>query len=631
MDRASESQAPPILLAALIFVLGLEMVRFHVASLGWYQRDTLGVGALDLIPVAVVPFSLGILLPVLSWVMSLRACLWLGVSIVVGARLVTQVVIEPAADHWASGVGVAAFFGSLMVLVGLGRSVMVAGVLLGVTLDSAIKAQGASLDLAYRPGLAALVAVLVMSAAALYLVATADIGSRVGPGWRGGVTLVGLGPFLFVQYLVLQSQGWVSEVIGIRSEVAALAIVALNLVALWLATRVDPSPAITALATVVVGAAAITAEGPPLLFGILVFGAIPAAGLLWAALVPDLRRHSIAPSSLYLLVASLVFLGVGFAYYLPLDLHLGITQAQVRIFGAALLMAFGLAAVFRRPAGALGIPARAVPMLAVVTLLLSASALVGNRTLSPPPESGPLRVMSYNIHQSFGTGGEMDVDEVARVILDSGATVVGVQELARGGLLNAGTDLLALLGHRLGWEHVAYFGTTDPVWGNAILSRYPLGEIERVYLPTQGTPFRRGYLAAPVDTPIGTVLFVNTHLQHVNDADDHAVDPEADLYPVHEAQLDVVLREWDSRRPAVLVGDLNARPEWRQVEEVVAAGWVDSWAAAGSGPGYTANAADPEYRIDYVFHTLDLETVWVGVIESQASDHFAVVADVSTE
>lgn len=81
----------------------------------------------------------------------------------------------------------------------------------------------------------------------------------------------------------------------------------------------------------------------------------------------------------------------------------------------------------------------------------------------------------------------------------------------------------------------------------------------------------------------------------------------------------------------MLVGDLNARPGWRQVEELLGAGWVDSWAEAGSGDGFTSNAADPQHRIDYVFHTTDLAAVDVEVIESQASDHFAVVADITRE
>jgi endonuclease/exonuclease/phosphatase family metal-dependent hydrolase len=168
------------------------------------------------------------------------------------------------------------------------------------------------------------------------------------------------------------------------------------------------------------------------------------------------------------------------------------------------------------------------------------------------------------------------------------------------------------------------------VWGNGILSRYPLGEIERILLPRVGTPYQRGYLAAPVETPEGEVLFISTHLQHINDSAAHDEDPEADLYPVHHEQLAVTIEEWDGRQPAVLVGDLNARPGWRQVTELLDAGWVDAWAEAGSGDGFTSYAADPQHRIDYVFHTIDMTTISVEVIESQASDHFPVVADITT-
>ncbi len=123
-----------------------------------------------------------------------------------------------------------------------------------------------------------------------------------------------------------------------------------------------------------------------------------------------------------------------------------------------------------------------------------------------------------------------------------------------------------------------------------------------------------------------TFLFISTHLQHVNDRAVHDVDPEGDLYPVHHEQLATVLEAWGGRTPAVLVGDLNARPGWRQVMEVLDAGFVDAWEQAGSGPGYTSNAANPRHRIDWILHTADLRATDAVVIESMASDHFAVAA-----
>lgn len=619
------------LLIALVFVFGMGMARFHFGSLGWYQRDTIGIGAIDLIPLALAPFLGGVALPLLSRVLTLRYALGLGAAILVAGRVVTQLAADPAFDHWASGLAVAAIVGLLPLLLSLGREAMVAGVLVGITLDSAIKALGSSLDLAYRPGAAALAATIAIAIALLYLTVTVPIPARAGPRWGPAVTLIGLGPYLFAQYLVLQSPGWISELTTLPSGLVTVGITILNLVGIWLAQRLGGLRSAVALAALLVAAPVVIAEGPGLVFAVLVLLGIPAAGVLWAGMVPDTPGTAVTPAAVTFTTGMILFLLFGFAYYLPLDLHLGFVQAQVRVAAALVLVLFGLAAALsRRLVPADSVP-EGIPLLASLALLLPLVGLVPAGSLPPPPEEGPVRFMAYNLHQAFGTNGEMDVAAIAEVILDDGASVVGLQEVARGGLLNANTDLVHLLGERLGWEHVVFAGTTDPVWGNAILSRYPLGEEERSLLPRVGTLYQRGYLATPVETPEGEVLFISTHLQHVNDPDTHDDDPEADLYPVHHEQLAVVIEKWGGRTPAVLVGDLNARPDWRQVEELLEAGWVDAWAEAGSGDGFTSNAADPQFRIDYVFHTPDLTTVSVEVIESQASDHFAVVADLGLE
>lgn len=618
-----------LLLTALVFLLGVEMARFHFGSLGWYQRDTLGVGALDLIPVAIVPFLAGLLLPVLSRWLTLRLSLGLGAVIIAAARIANQLVDDPAVDHWTSGVAVAALVGLLPLLLSLGREVLVGGVLLGITLDGAIKGLGSTLDLAYRPGIAAQAATIALAAAVVYLAVVVEIPARAGPRWAPAVALIGFGPYLFVQYLVLQSPGWISEQTALSAGLVAVGITVLNIAGIWLARRFGGSRGLVALAAVLAAAPVAFAEAASPLFTVLVVLGIPAAGLVWAGMVPDTSATAVTPAAVTLTAGAVLFLMVGFAYYLPLDLDLGFTQAQVRVAGAVLLVVFGIyAAAIRRPIVTETVPS-GIPLLASAALVLPLVGLFGSSTLASPAETGPVRYMSYNLHQAFGTSGEMDVDAIAQVIEQSGATVVGLQEVARGGLLNANTDLMYLLGEQLGWEHTLFFGTTDPVWGNAILSRYPLGEAEQRLLPKVGTPYQRGYLAATVQTPEGEVLFISTHLQHINDPDVHDEDPEADLYPVHHEQLAVIIEEWSERRPAVLVGDLNARPGWRQVEELLAAGWVDSWAEAGSGDGFTSNAADPRHRIDYVFHTPDLTTMDVEVIESQASDHFAVVADIT--
>lgn len=608
---------------ALVFLLTIEMVRFHVASLGWYQRDTLGVGAIDLIPIAVIPFLGAALLPILTGLISVRTAWTIGLTGLVIGRVMTQVVADPGIVHWTSALAVASGLGLLTLAVGLGRMVFTLGLVAGIAIDAAIKAQGRSLDLAHRAGFTPVVAMVLIASALVYLAASAPPEGRHGPVWRSAGSLIGIGPLLFVQYLVLQSPGWISSVTGIPGRWAGLAIVVLDLIALGLVSRTGARPALTLAAVVAALGAMLASAGPGWLFGIAAALAIVLAGPLVAALVPEPDQPRVAPGAVALTVGYLLFLIVGFAYYLPLDLHIGVEQPGARLIGAILLAVAGLAVVGRSTE-----PTHTLPgWVATLVVLPLAGLLInplGTSGLGPVPAEGPATFMAYNIHQAFGTGGEMGVAAVAEVIAEGDASVVGLQEVARGGLLNAGTDLLTLLGAE--WEYSAFFGTTDPTWGNAILSRHPLGEVERVLLPKEGTPYQRGYLAAPADTPIGEVLFISTHLQHVDDPAVHATDPEGDLYDVHTAQLGTVGEAWAGRTPAVLVGDLNARPEWQQVADLLDAGWVDAWAEAGDGPGYTANAALPEYRIDYVFHTPDLTTDGVRLIESQASDHFAVVA-----
>src|SRR5690606_2236493 len=236
-ERSTRSRISLTVLAALVFLVGIELARFQFGSLGWYQRDTLGVGALDLIPLALAPFLAGLSIPLASRVLSLSTTLRSGLVLLVAARLVVQFSGDPAVDHLASAGGVAAFVGLLALLAGTARSVLVGGILAGITLDAAFKAVGSSLDLAYRDGWAPALATLVVAAAIVFLGFTTEVERRAGPGWLAGATLAGLGPFLFVQYLVLQAVGWNAELTGVGAGLTSLRIVLLNLAALWLAAR----------------------------------------------------------------------------------------------------------------------------------------------------------------------------------------------------------------------------------------------------------------------------------------------------------------------------------------------------------------------------------------------------------
>lgn len=627
-----QSRIARILFASLVVVFGLQSMRFLFGSLSWYLRDTLGIGVLDLIPIAFAPFLLAGLIPLLVRWIPFQRVLFSATLVLVVARLVNQIAADPMVDFWASSVATFAFVGLLPFLFGLGRSAMVGGVLIGLAIDSAIKGLGLSLDLAYQPGWRSVVAVVALGLGIGW--AHNNIGALEKAGARpvAGISLLGLAPFLFIQMLLLQSQGWTSAVTGVSGPTAQLRIAVLNAVAVFLAYRLAGNRAMFGVCLGLVVVAVLAAEGNAAAYNLLSLVAIPAAGVVWAGLVPEPDGTRMGASSFYLIAGASFFLAFGLAYYVPLDMNLGFDAPAVRFAAAISLAALGVAAMVREhPGFRAGHADWVFAAGAAVLPLLAFFAALGAETESAEAAEDPIRFVSYNVHSAFDIDGSLDVAGIAEVIADTRADVVGLQEVPRGQLLSANTDLLTLLQLELGFEHVAFFGTTDPVWGNAILSRYPIVDVATDYLPRVGTPMRRGSLGALVTIGDRNVLVINTHLQHVNDSDVHDEDPEADLLPVHTEQINVILGQWGGQTPAVLMGDFNARPDWAQIGMVTSAGWVDTWAEAGSGDGFTSNAADPKYRIDYIFHTSDMTATDVGVIQSTASDHFAVVADLSFE
>lgn len=619
-----------LLLIVFVFVFGFQSMRVLFGSLTWYLRDTLGVGVIDLVPISLAPFLLGAVVPIVSKFLGVRRSLWLGVTLLLGARIAIQVLSRPGGDYWASSVATLAFVGLVPLLFNVGRTTFSMGVVLALAVDSAIKGLGLSLDLAYQPGWRPVLAVVAISLAIIWsLLSSGDVRRR-GVSWASGPRLLALAPFLFFELLIFQSPGWASEVVGVPAVVVQVVIAGLNIGAVFVMTRFRANRPVYVLAVLTVSGAALTAEGGAVVFGIFLCLAILLGGVLLEGALPSEDSRSATASSTYLTLGLIGFLVFGLAYYLPLDLSLGFDQAAVRIAGAVLLFVFGLVGLRGRakPSG-LGGGEWVFAAAAFLLPLAGAIAAVSSGTRSIPSDNGTVRFMSYNLHSAFNTDGALDVEAIAQVIEDSEAEVVGLQEVPRGRLLSGTTDLLLQLQVRLGFEHVAYFGTTDPVWGNAILSRFPIVDTEAEYLPQAGTPLRRGYLGASLDIDGVELLVISTHLQHVNDQDFHDLDPEADLLPVHTAQIVTILDTWGGQSPAILMGDFNARPEWAQISMLFEAGWVDSWVEAGIGDGYTSNAADPKYRIDYVFHTDDVAAIDAGILNSTASDHFPVVVDVT--
>ncbi|SCG62750.1 endonuclease/exonuclease/phosphatase family protein [Micromonospora humi] len=269
---------------------------------------------------------------------------------------------------------------------------------------------------------------------------------------------------------------------------------------------------------------------------------------------------------------------------------------------------------------ALGAPSWSAPTLSDPVrnwLLVSLAGLTGLGMQSHVPSTTPpiagrpsaVRVTTYNIRMGFGLDGRLDLDAVARQL--RGSDVVLLSEVDRGWWLNGGHDTLALLAGRLRMPYV-FAPAADPVWGDAVLSRFPARSGRTRPLAAHGAPTGAQALGVTLDLGGRDLAVVATHLQ-----------PPPGRDPVEQArEVAEFAAGYAAGRPLVLGGDLNTEPGAPAFAEFARVGLVDALAAAR--PLRTSPADDPRTEIDHVFVSPGLTAAEVRAPRTEASDHLPV-------
>ncbi len=245
-----------------------------------------------------------------------------------------------------------------------------------------------------------------------------------------------------------------------------------------------------------------------------------------------------------------------------------------------------------------------------------------------------LRVVSYNMHTGIGADGQLDLARTAQALEAMDADVIGLQEVdvhwsARSEWRDQARDLAKALDMRVFFAPIYSFDPPEPglprrEYGLAVLTDLPVMRTENhdiTRLSTQGTdPVPEpapGFPEVVVNAEGAVVHFYATHL-------DYRADPSVRAMQVQDTLA--ILDEDPEGAQQVLVGDFNAPPGAPELAPL----WtelLDTWAVAGSGPGFTFPTTDPVKRIDYVTVSPDITTLDAEVVSTQASDHLPVVAD----
>jgi len=252
----------------------------------------------------------------------------------------------------------------------------------------------------------------------------------------------------------------------------------------------------------------------------------------------------------------------------------------------------------------------AVLTLAVALLLAGPASLRGTAPAPEPSAAGTMRIALANVHFGFDVEGRLRAREVAQILGSLDADLIALNEVDRGWFISGAPDLLATYAAATGME--AVFGpASDEVWGNAVLTRLPVLEVDRVRLPRGRDPLSRTALTVIVEQPDGLPLALV--VVHLSDVD---MSGETRL-PQAQSVAAIVARLRERGILTIVAGDLNAPPGDPALEALQGIGLRTVLPETVR----TFPAAAPRVQIDHVLVPPTLDVLSARAFNSGASDH----------
>mgnify|MGYP000675223595 CR=1 FL=1 len=254
---------------------------------------------------------------------------------------------------------------------------------------------------------------------------------------------------------------------------------------------------------------------------------------------------------------------------------------------------------------------QSLPMMMLVGVLWLA-AVVGvfilpNKPFARP-ESGLLRVLTYNVQQGYSEDGQRNFDGQISLIRSADPDVIGLQECDTNRIANGNADLVRYFADRLGMY--SYYGpkTVTGTFGIALLSKYPIENLRTFFMYSQGE--QTAAIEADIHVDGKTFHLLVTHLGNGG--------------PIVQQQA--VLQELAEEENIIAMGDFNFRPDSEQYR-LTTESLADAWLLAEQ-KGLEPAEFNPEKRIDHVFVSPGTKILRSWYILSPQSDHPALVVEI---
>ncbi len=625
-----------ILLITGIIFFALHILRVFMAMLIW-NLDVYVGSAENIALFAVLVFAAVLPLSALVRWPGTRTVLFISTVGIIFARLLLQFFQEPLVMIIFSTTGVILFmwFFTLVLQSDENRSaetrvpVLVTSLGAAFTIDVVLRAMLFSYDITWRKGMLPAAAMVVIGLLLMVLVV------RVVPWLNGSddfeelpfakvFPLVSMGAWFFMMFAVYTNIPAVVAATGLDDVTAGVLVAATTMTGSLLMLGAGAIRGTNRIAAIFSGLVLICSTwlftmriGPVCMWvagGGIAAWIVPALIIKWTSNGNDIKtglwRSCIAVFFMFLIFDMFVFINAQF-------------KIQDVVIYASILAGAGMVGAVLQHAHAAGADSRTdnavYSIIAAVGIIVMCIWWVEVKMPAPgeTPPSGSLRVMTYNIHQSFDADYRVDLDDIAEAIMKEKPDVVGLQEVNRGQLSNGMIDCLPYLARKLNmtWVFLGYH--EDGQYGNALLSRYRIADADGYHYSNNRNEVR-GVTRGAIKTKGGKITFYVTHLDHTSSEKN-----------VRKQQVQELISYWDGQSASVLMGDFNAEPGSEPISIIRETPLVDVLKKSGldQTPTFWEGRGEPFMHLDYIFVTPDLKYDGARIIRTRASDHMPVLVD----
>jgi endonuclease/exonuclease/phosphatase family metal-dependent hydrolase len=631
---------------------GIQILRAFLSLLVNFYRERPNISLIDVGIYAFTTFAIVFLVGFLYRFLKWKTTLWLIVGGLGVIRFIIQVISWPPLSLALSALGTILWISSFIFFISLIQyrkinllTVFFPAVIFGISFDSAVHGLSGTWDIIWRSTTAIHLFILLLAVIQLWIIFRISAADLEVIKFRDGsrasfYTLIIILPWILLQLLKFQNLAACMALTRSNLALSLIVILAANIIAFsftYFFNIIKTRIIITILASIFL-IFSFWPDAVGYLYIIqLIFGQIGAVWLLLIVLYKAAGGSAEkAPWKTTSAVATggILFFILIFIYYASYDISLPFDNWLVPVFIAIFIAICGLVAVILRKrqeknyrdnsriksANTGSIASKNYKPLYLLLCLLIIPIIMFVPTKAPSyvaSEEDSVTVMTYNIHQGFNINGYLDLESIAEVIERNGADVVALQEVSRGWVINSSVDNLSWLSDRLEMDYI-FMPASDAVWGNAILSRYPVEIIKSGFLPRMGAPLRRSFILAEIKLAENeNINILCVHLHHIEDEG-----------CIRESQVESLIEEWGGLERTAIMGDFNAKPDDSEIKMMSDAGLLDSHALIGKGEGLTWVHYKPYRRIDYIWVTEDIEISNLVIPYSIASDHLPIAVDI---